>query len=131
MMEKGRILQAWAEKDESKFNPAVEQWVDIRSKLQRMARKPPEYYEVNYNAALCLYIESQKKKDPKKAVDAAKLLNALLFTTPKLNGPEMVAQYMDLLKKTDPEGYKRRVEAERAKARALKEKAREKETAAK
>lgn len=123
MMEKGRILQAWAEKDESKFDAAVQQWVDVRGKLQRLQRKPDEYYEVNYNAALCLYIESQKKNDPKKAVDAAKLLNALLFMTPKLSGPDMVAQYMDLLKKVDPEGYKRRVEAEKAKAKALKEKA--------
>jgi hypothetical protein len=137
MMEKGRILQAWAEKDDSKFQAAVDQWVNVRSKLQQLRRKPDEYYEVNYNAALCLYIESQKLKDkePKtaatKATDAAKLLNALLFMTPKLSGPDMVAQYMELLKKVDPDGYKRRVDAEKAKARALKEKAREKETAAK
>ncbi len=123
MMERGRILQAWAEKDESKFQRAVQQWVDIRSKLQSQRVKPPEYFEVNYNAALCLYIDSQKSKDPKKAQDAAKVLNALIFMSPQLNGPKMVAQYNELLKKIDPEGYKMRVEAEKKKAREQKEKA--------
>ena len=107
MMERGRILQAWAEKDESKFEAAVQQWIDVRSKLQQMPTKPPEFYEVNYNAALCLYIESQKTNNPKKAQDAAKLLNALLFTNPKLNGPDTVAQYKQLLQKIDPVGFKK------------------------
>jgi hypothetical protein len=97
---------------------AVQQWVDIRSKLQTQRVKPPEYYEVNYNAALCLSIESQKTNDPKKAQDAAKLLNALLFMNPKLTGPKMVAQYNELLKKVDPAGYKVRVEAAKKKAKA-------------
>jgi hypothetical protein len=44
--------------------------------------------------------------------DAAKLLNALLFMNPKLNGPKMVAEYNDLLKKVHPDGYKKRVEAD-------------------
>jgi tetratricopeptide (TPR) repeat protein len=122
MMERGRILQAWAEQDDSKLSDAVQQWVGVRVKLSRMPRKPVEYYEANYNAAYCLYLESQKNKDPKRALEATKLLNALLFTSPKLSGEDMVARYNDLLKKTDPEGWKKRQEAAKQKAKDEKEK---------
>ena len=32
-----------------------------------MRKKPAEYYEVNYNVALCLYLESQKTGDKSKS----------------------------------------------------------------
>ncbi|HEX4143027.1 MAG TPA: hypothetical protein VHY91_05715 [Pirellulales bacterium] len=99
LMAKGRLLQAWAEEDPSKFPDAVAHWASLRQKLESLRKKPAEYYEVNYNVALCLYLESQKTGDPSKALDAQKVLNALLITAPKLDGPDTVAQYKELLRK--------------------------------
>ena len=53
-MEKGRILQEWAETDATKFPEAVEHWSKLRNMLQGVkGTKPPQYYEVAYNAARC------------------------------------------------------------------------------
>ncbi|HEY1786257.1 MAG TPA: hypothetical protein VGG30_11935 [Pirellulales bacterium] len=103
LMAKGRLLQAWAEEDPSKFPDAVAHWSSLRQKLESIAagKRPTEYYEVNYNVALCLYLESQKTGDKSKALDAQKVLNALLITKPKLDGPDTVARYKDLLKRAD------------------------------
>jgi cellulose synthase operon protein C len=97
LMAKGRLLQAWAETDPTKFPDAVAHWTSLRQKLEPMRKKPAEYYEVNYNVALCLFLESQKTGDKTKAVDAQKVLNALLITAPKLDGPDTVARYKKLV----------------------------------
>ncbi len=70
-MAKGRLLQAWAEQDPDKFPEAVAHWSMLCAKLEPMRKKPSEYYEVNYNVALCLYLEGQKTGDKSKAVNAA------------------------------------------------------------
>ncbi len=41
LMEKGLILQAWAEKDPTLYDKAVAHWLDLRNKLQSMRKKPP------------------------------------------------------------------------------------------
>ena len=103
LMAKGRLLQAWAEEDPSKFADAVAHWSSLRQKLESIpaGKRPAEYYEVNYNVALCLYLDGQKTGDKSKALDAQKVLNALLITKPKLDGPDTVARYKDLLKRAD------------------------------
>ncbi len=98
-MEKGRLLQDWAETEPAHFDEAVAHWTMLRTRLARFAKKPPEYYEVVYNAATCLVTESFKKQDAKKALQAEQLLNATLVLSPKLSGPDMVARYKAQLAK--------------------------------
>ena len=102
-MEKGRILEAWAEKDPAKFDRAVGHWAMLRTRLQPMKKKPPEYYEVMYNVAKCLVREAEKSNDKAVALDRAKkaeqVLKAALILSPKLNGPDTVARYKVLLDK--------------------------------
>ena len=97
----------WAEKDAAKFPEAVSHWAALRQKLASIVDKPgapadlkASYYEINYNVAVCLLMEAEKTKNPDKAIDAQKVLNAMLITTPKLDGPENVAKYHELLKKS-------------------------------
>jgi tetratricopeptide (TPR) repeat protein len=103
LMEKGRILEALAEKDPAKFDEAVAHWAMLRNRLQWMPKKPVEYYEVMYNVANCLVRESEACKDKAVAFDRAKkaeqVLKAALVLSPKLNGPENVARYKVLLDK--------------------------------
>ncbi len=98
-MEKGRLLQDWADVEPARFNEAVAHWTMLRVRLSKATRKPPEYYEVVYNAASCLFIESLKMQNDQKALQAEQLLNATLVLSPRLNGPEMVARYKELLHK--------------------------------
>jgi tetratricopeptide (TPR) repeat protein len=98
-MEKGRLLQAWAETEPTHFNEAVAHWTMLRTRLSKATKKPPEYYEVVYNAANCLFAESMKARNPQKALQAEQLLNATLVLSPHLSGPEMVARYKELLRK--------------------------------
>ena len=102
-MEKGRILEDWAEKDPAHFDQAVSHWVMLRSRLQPLRPKPPEYYEVMYNVAACLVREAEKSKDKAIALDRAQkaeqVLKAALILSPKLNGPDTVARYKVLLDK--------------------------------
>ena len=101
-MEKGRILEAWAEKNPAKFDDAVKHWAAVRNRLQGMKKKPNEYYDVMYNVAKCLVREAEKSKDKtakaNRANEAEKVLNSAMILSPKLNGPDTVAKYKLLLR---------------------------------
>jgi cellulose synthase operon protein C len=101
LMEKGRILEGWAEKEPKYYDRAVSHWVMLRSRLQPLRQKPPEYYEVMYNVAACLVREAEKSKDTTTTLDRAKkaeqVLKAALVLSPRLNGPDTVARYRILL----------------------------------
>jgi hypothetical protein len=103
LMEKGRILEGWAEKDPAKFDAAVAHWAKVRNMLQTMRRKPDEYYEVMYNVAHCLVREAERSNDKAMAADRAKkaeqVLKSPMILNPKLNGPDTVAKYKVLLNK--------------------------------
>jgi hypothetical protein len=106
-MVRGRLLQAWAEKEPKYYNDAELQWQALRNMMERMPKKPSEYYEANFNLAWCLYMEYQQaknKEDPKvvgKLTVARQLLHTMITKSPKLNGPEMVIRYNQLLEKLD------------------------------
>jgi tetratricopeptide (TPR) repeat protein len=102
-LEKGRILQTWAEKDPRHYDEAVSQWIRVRNWLYAMRKKPPEYFEVIYNAAFCLYMQGAQSgaKAREKLLEARKLLNYEIVVNPKLNGPDMAAKYKALLEKID------------------------------
>ena len=38
----------------------------LRTRLAKVAKKPPEYYEVVYNAATCLFTESLKTQNRRR-----------------------------------------------------------------
>lgn len=102
LMEQGRILQAWAETDLSKFDEAVAHWTRVRNLLQPpLGRRPrfAEYYEVIYNAAYCLFLQAQRTpaSAEQKAIEAMKLLKSAMVLNEKLSGPDMVARYDRLL----------------------------------
>jgi hypothetical protein len=102
-MEKGRILEALAEKDPAKLDEAMAHWTDLRNRLQRAPNYRNEYYEVLYNGVNCLIRQSETSKDKTIAFDRAKkaeqVLKSALVLSPKLNGPENVAKYKALLDK--------------------------------
>ncbi len=103
LMEKGRILEDRAKNDPSKYDRAVAHWVMLRNRLQRMRKKPAEYYDVTYHLAACLVREAENAEDEAAARDRAKkaeqVLKAVLVLNPKLNGPDAVARYKVLLNK--------------------------------
>ena len=101
LMTKGRLLQAWAEQDASKFPDAVSHWSSLRATLGAVKKRPPEYYEVNLNVARCLLKEAKQNKDPSKASVARQVLNAPMITSPTLNGPDTVARYKELDKQCE------------------------------
>ena len=76
----------------------------LRSRLQALPKKPPEYYDVMYNVAACLLREAQTSQDKATQMDRAKkaeqVLKSALILSPKLNGPDTVARYKALLDKT-------------------------------
>ncbi len=98
-MVKGRLLQGWAEKTPAHFGEAEAHWTELRNMLNKMAKKPPEYFECNYNVALCLVKQAEDNKDAAKAKTARQLLHTMMSKSPKLSGPEMVARYNMLLEK--------------------------------
>ena len=100
LMERGRILEAWSEKEPRRLADAIAHWTEVRGKLGTLAKRPPEYFEANYSAAVCLYRQSQLSGDDDKRTTALKLLNGLILTNPTLNGQlEMAAKYRALISK--------------------------------
>jgi hypothetical protein len=100
-MEQGRILQAWAEQDPTKYAEAANKWTILRNVLQSMTKKLPEFYEVTYNLALCLAAQGMNEKDPEQAKaklkESEQVLKSTLVLSPQLNGPDMVGKYNALL----------------------------------
>jgi hypothetical protein len=97
--ELGLCLQAQAEKDPTKYEEAIGQWTRIRNFLQPMRKKPPEYYEVIYNAAWCLYAQAYQtqEKVKERCTQAIQLLKSAMVLNEKLSGPDMVEKYKVLL----------------------------------
>jgi tetratricopeptide (TPR) repeat protein len=98
LMEKGNILEALAQRDPKRNEECVAHWTDLRVKLGRSKTRPPEYYEALYNAARALVRQARQSKNTEKALQAEQMLKSTLTLTPKLSGPDMVAQYDALLK---------------------------------
>ena len=103
LMEKGRILNEWAEREPAQFEKAVAHWALLRSRLQSLPAEPPEYFDVTYNVAACLVREAETTRDRAVAADRAQkaeqVLKSVLILSPKLNGPDAVARYRVLLDK--------------------------------
>jgi tetratricopeptide (TPR) repeat protein len=102
LMEQGRILKAWAEKEPVHFKEAVAHWAKLRDMLKNAKTKDgkskmPEYFEVVYYLAQCLYQEGKEAKEKstqqEKAKQSEQLLKSTLVLSPNLSGPDMVAQY--------------------------------------
>ncbi|MDD3468385.1 MAG: hypothetical protein PHE53_00225 [Thermoguttaceae bacterium] len=110
LVEKARILQDWASADNNTklFDDAASAWISLRNRLQgQRGPKPPEFFEVNYNAAVCLYQQAIKltavspEKANEKLVMAKQLLQGTLVMNKSLDGPDRVAQYRQQIKKID------------------------------
>lgn len=106
LLEKGMILQAWAEKDASQYDKAVAHWTDLRNKLQPMRRKPPQYYEVTMHLGECLVAQatgladSDKAGAADKAKQAEQLLKSTITLSPTLGGrPSLAGEYGVLIDK--------------------------------
>ena len=65
-------MEAWAEKDPTKFKEAVNHWVLVRRRLEPIKNKLPEYYEVMLSIAKCLMREAETTKDKAKSLKQAK-----------------------------------------------------------
>jgi len=115
LMEKGRILQDLATRDPKRYDDCIAHWTEVRVKLGAIRKRPPEYYEVLYNAAFCLVQVAQRTKDGDKALQAEQMLKSTLTLSPNLSGPDMVAKYNALatrankLRGTLPTATKERV----------------------
>lgn len=105
LMEKGRILQARAEQDPTKFEDAVAHWNGLRRQLEQSPKKGSEYYEVVLNVAGCLVQDARNTRDQEKksekAGQAGSLLHAVQALNPSLSGPDMVARFKELASEAD------------------------------
>lgn len=99
LMEKARVLQAWAETKPALYDDALAVWTTLRLRMARMPKKPPEYYEAIYNAAFCL-VQKSSRGDASALPDARQLLKSALVLNPELDSPDRVAKYKALLEKT-------------------------------
>jgi tetratricopeptide (TPR) repeat protein len=97
-MTRAQILEDWGAEDSSKYEQAVLQWTEVRTLLGRLATKPPEFYEALYRTAFCLYKQGVASKDASKLLQAEQVLKSTLVTNSRLDGPDTVDKYNDLLK---------------------------------
>ena len=99
LIEKGRIMQAKYDTDTTKtaaLDEAITYWSDLRLRISKIAKKPPEYYEIVLNLATCFKAKYDSKKEEKDAKTAAQLLSTTLALSPSLSGPDMVVSYNKL-----------------------------------
>jgi hypothetical protein len=99
LVAKGRVLEQWAKVDSERLDAAIEQWTDVRVKLQRMQQTVPEYYEAVYGAASCLMQRAVSERDDESRKAAEQLLQSTLVLHPALDGPKNVARYHELLER--------------------------------
>jgi hypothetical protein len=106
MKVEAQLWQEWAQKDASRYDTAVQKWTEIRRRLQRQKNKEAAtYYDAVYNAAFCLLMQAKKLTlDPskkaqarQKAVDGEKVIESEMVPNPKLDGPQTVRRFKELL----------------------------------
>lgn len=97
LLEKGRILMAWSEKDPSHLADGVQHFTMLRTLLARMQNRPPEYFEAVYGAAFCLAAQSRQTGDSQKKTQAIQLLKSTMILSPNLSGPAMQEKFRSLL----------------------------------
>ena len=97
LMEKGYILQGLAERDPHRLDECVAHWTDVRVRLGRSKTRPPEYYDVVYNTAVCLVRQARMTNNREKALQAEQILKSTMTLSPNLNGSDLVAKYEALL----------------------------------
>lgn len=97
LMEKGYILQSLAERDPQRYDECLAHWTDLRVRLGRSKARPPQYYDVLYNAALCLVRQARLTGNKEKSLQAEQILKSTLTLSPTLTGPAMVAKFKELL----------------------------------
>jgi tetratricopeptide (TPR) repeat protein len=86
---KGEILEKWAKKEPSKYDLAVQHWEKTRRWLQRVppdknGLKVPEYYDITYREAKCLFEVAQKTSNKEKALDGLRIVQQVLMFDPKM-----------------------------------------------
>jgi tetratricopeptide (TPR) repeat protein len=92
LVAQAEILQAWAEKDPSKYDTAIGKWTEIRRKLERKNPHPPQYYDSVYNTAALLLSQAKKMMATNKEAalekgrTGEKVINSLLIGLPNLDG---------------------------------------------
>ncbi len=96
LVEKGNLLQAQAESspyDAKLYDAAISYWTTLRLRMQKMTPKPPEYYQLIYNTALCVMVQAEHKKDKSQAVQVVQLLNSVLQLNRNQLQPDAAAKY--------------------------------------
>jgi tetratricopeptide (TPR) repeat protein len=101
LVTRAEILENWGRRDPAKYEPAVAQWAEVRVRLGRQAVRPPAYYQAVYGTAFCLFGQWKATKDASFLTQAEQVLKSTLVLNSKLNGPDMVAKYKDLLKQIE------------------------------
>ncbi len=103
LVAQAEILQAWAEKDPSKYDDAIGKWTEIRRKLERKQPHPPAYYDSVYNTSALLLSQAKKlmatnkEAGLEKGRTGEKVINSLLIGLPNLDGnPETKAKFTKL-----------------------------------
>jgi len=118
-LERGYILQGWAQREPEHFAAAISQWTELRLALSRMRNRPPEYFDVVYRAADCLVAQGKHENDKEKTHQAEQLLKSTLAVSPDLSGAEMVAKYQELLKKIGEPSPKGKARPSKPRATAI------------
>ncbi len=106
MKVEAQLFQEWAQSDPSRYDTAAQKWTDIRLRLRyQKAKEASIYYDAVYNAAFCYFMEANDLAlNPNKHADAIRkcqnaeqVLNSELIPNPKLDGPQSVNRFQDLL----------------------------------
>jgi len=108
LVEKGLILQSWAEREPEKYQEAIDHWTLLRNRLQGTKNPAAKgrFYEVVYHLGECLVGQatklaaSDKAAAEAKAKQAEQLLKATLTLSPTLGGKTtLVGEYGVLIDK--------------------------------
>jgi hypothetical protein len=110
MKVEAQLWQEWGRKDPSRYETAIQKWLTIRLRLQHQKKLAgTTYYDAIYNAAFCYYLQANKLAlDPNKKAQARskaengeKTLKSEMILFPKLDGPQTVKRFNDLLTDLD------------------------------
>ena len=94
LMERGYLLEDWAQADSTRWDESLKHWNWLATRLDRAAKKAPQYYECWYHVAYALW-KKGKPDDKRKAIQT---LKGVMILSPSVGSPEMKAKYQSLLK---------------------------------
>ncbi len=100
ILERGRVLEEWSAREPSKLKTALDHWGFWAQRMEPMAQKPPQYFEIRIHLIDCMIRKGRQATGPSEREQwyrqAERQLVFMTKTSAELGGPALKSRFKQL-----------------------------------